>query len=85
MAKKIKILQFSIANSFGGITHYALNNWKWMNKDLFQCDFATMSKSLFFAPELEKTGSKIHYISCYANMGIMPEKNSTHELFCYDC
>ena len=63
---KTKILQFPIADSFGGITHYALNNWKWMNKELFDCDFATMSKSLFFAPELEKTGSRIHYISCYA-------------------
>lgn len=63
---KTKILQFPIADSFGGITHYALNNWKWMNKELFDCDFATMSKSLFFAPELEKTDSRIHYISCYA-------------------
>lgn len=63
---KIKILQFPIANSFGGITQYALNNWKWLDKRIFECDFATMSKSLFFAPELEKTGSHIHYISCYA-------------------
>ena len=52
--KKIKILQFPIANSYGGITHYALENWKWMNKEQFQVDFATV------------TGSKIHYISCYA-------------------
>ena len=29
---KIKILQFPIANSKGGITHYALDNWKWMDK-----------------------------------------------------
>lgn len=64
--KKIKILQFPIANSYGGITHYALNNWKWMDKDKFQCDFATMSKKLDFADEILATGSKIHYISCYA-------------------
>lgn len=63
---KIKVLQFPIANSFGGITHYALDNWKWMNKDKFQCDFATMSKKLDFADEVLATGSKIHYISCYA-------------------
>lgn len=64
--KKIKILQFPIANSFGGITHYALNNWKWMNKDIFQCDFATMSKKIDFADEILASGSNIHYISCYA-------------------
>lgn len=64
--RKIKILQFPIANSYGGITHYALDNWKWMDKDKFQCDFATMSKKLDFAQEILETGSKIHYISCYA-------------------
>ena len=63
---KVKILQFPIANSFGGITHYALDNWKWMDKEQFQCDFATMSKKLDFADEILNTGSKIHYISCYA-------------------
>lgn len=63
---KIKILQFPIANTFGGITHYALNNWKWMDKSCFECDFATMSKSLDFADEILKTGSNIYYISCYA-------------------
>lgn len=64
--RKVKVLQFPIANSYGGITHYALNNWKWMDKEKFQCDFATMSKKLDFADEILKTGSKIHYISCYA-------------------
>ena len=64
--KKIKVLQFPIANSYGGITHYALENWKWIDKTKFQMDFATMSKSLDFAPEILESGSKIHYISCYA-------------------
>lgn len=64
--KKIKILQFPIANSKGGITHYALENWKWMNKEDFQCDFATMSKRLDFEEEILATGSKVFYISCYA-------------------
>lgn len=64
--KKIKVLQFPIANSFGGITHYALNNWKWIDKERFQVDFATMSKKLDFDKEILETGSKIHYISCYA-------------------
>lgn len=64
--KKIKILQFPIANSKGGITQYVLQNWKYIDKSKFQFDFATMSKSLDFADELLSTGSKIFYISCYA-------------------
>lgn len=66
VCRKLRILQFPIANSYGGITHYALNNWKWMDKTKFRCDFATMSKKLDFAEELEEQGCKIHYISCYA-------------------
>lgn len=61
--RKIRVLQFPIANTNAGITHYELGNWKWMNKDKFQCDFATMSKTLSFEKAL---GGKAHYISCYA-------------------
>ena len=64
--KKIRILQFPIANSYGGITHYSLENWKWMDKERFQVDFATMSKRLDFADEIISAGSEIYYISCYA-------------------
>lgn len=64
--KKIKILQFPVANSQGGITQYVLQNWKFIDKSRFQFDFATMSKSLDFAEELEKDGCKIFYISQYA-------------------
>lgn len=64
--QKIKLLQFPISNSMGGITHYALENWKWMDKNLFSCDFATMSKHLDFEEEILASGSKIFYISCYA-------------------
>lgn len=64
--KKIKILQFPIANSKGGMTRYALENWKWMDKEKFECDFATMSKKLDFEDEIFATGSKLFYISCYA-------------------
>ncbi len=63
---KIKILQFPIANSKGGITNYILQNWKYIDKTKFQFDFATMSRSLDFSGELEKQGCKIYYISCYA-------------------
>lgn len=64
--KKIKVLQFPIANSQGGITHYAIQNWKWMDKSKFQCDFATMSKFIDFEKEILATGSRVFYISCYA-------------------
>ncbi len=63
---KIKILQFPLAASKGGMTRYALENWKWMDKTKFQCDFVTMSKYLDFEEEVLLTGSKIFYISCYA-------------------
>lgn len=62
----MKILQFPIADSFGGITHYILENWKWIDREKFQFDFATMSKSLGFSEQILSAGSKIHYISCYA-------------------
>ncbi len=64
--KKIRILQFPVANSKGGITQYVLQNWKFIDKSKFQFDFATMSKSLDFASDLEREGCKVHYISCYA-------------------
>lgn len=66
MQKKIKILQFPVANSQGGITQYILQNWKYIDKKRFQFDFATMSKHLSFADALLKQGCKMHYISCYA-------------------
>lgn len=64
--RKIKILQFPLADSKGGMTHYALENWKWMDKNFFQCDFVSMSKQLDYEDEVYATGSKIFYISCYA-------------------
>ncbi len=63
--KKIRILQFPIANSYGGITHYALDNWYKMDKSKFECDFATMSSQIDFSEEIELTGAKIFYLSCY--------------------
>ncbi len=63
---KIRILQFPIANSRGGLTQYVLNNWKWMDRKRFQCDFATMSTQLDFENEILETGSKVYHISCYA-------------------
>ncbi|MCW3795118.1 glycosyltransferase [Paenibacillus sp. LS1] len=64
--KKIKVLQFPIVNQRGGITHYAMRNWDFINKDKFQFDFVTFSKSLDFEDELTTHGCKVHYVSCYA-------------------
>lgn len=64
--KKIRVLQFPIANSKGGITQYILQNWRFIDKTRFQFDFATMSKTLDFADDLRAEGCKIYYISCYA-------------------
>lgn len=64
--EKIKVLQFPIANSQGGITQYVLNNWRFIDKERFHFDFATMSKRLDVKNELEAEGCKVHFISCYA-------------------
>ena len=64
--RKYKVLHFPIANSRGGITNYALTNWIYIYKEVFQFDFATLSKTLDFEEELRTQGCKVHYISCYA-------------------
>ena len=63
---RLKVLQFPIAVSKGGITQYCLNNWKFIDKNKFKFDFVTFSKSINFANEIERTGSIIHYASCRA-------------------
>lgn len=64
--RRLKLLQFPIASSQGGITQYVLNNWKHIDKERFQFDFATMSKSLPMQEELVLQGCKVFKISCYA-------------------
>ncbi|RKD35271.1 glycosyltransferase [Lacrimispora algidixylanolytica] len=80
-SKKIKVLHFSIANSGGGITKYALRIWNAIDKDRFQFDFATMSKSLDFAQELEEQGCKIHYISIYSEQDILKFEEEINKVF----
>lgn len=74
-AKKIRVLHFPIANSKGGITQYALRNWKMIDKSRFQFDFATMSKTIDFEKDLLDEGCEIHYISCYAEENLEKFKN----------
>lgn len=67
--RKIRILQFPLAASKGGITRYVLNLWKNINKEIVQFDFMTFSFDLDFEEELLKTGCKVYHLSCY------PEEN----------
>lgn len=63
---KVRILQFPIANTHGGITSYVLNNWKYINKEKFQFDFVTMGEKLDFEDDIRNEGCEVFYISCYA-------------------
>lgn len=56
-----------MANAFSGVTQYVLQNWRFIDKERFQFDFATLSKTkLHFEDEVSVQGCKVHYISCYA-------------------
>lgn len=63
-ARPIRVLQMPIANAKGGVTKYALENYRFLNKERFSCDFATLSPALDSAEDIERLGAKIHYISC---------------------
>ena len=63
--RKIRILQFPLAASKGGVTQYVLNLWKSINKNIIQFDFLSFNSKLDFEEELLKEGCIIHHISCY--------------------
>lgn len=62
---KIKILQFSLANGNGGRTQYALNNWKYIDKEKFLFDFVTFNNEYALEDELNKQGCRVHHFTCY--------------------
>jgi glycosyltransferase involved in cell wall biosynthesis len=64
--QKIRVLQFPVRNTGGGVTKYALNNWRYIDKSRFVLDFATCDKKLDFEDELVAQGCKVHYLSRYA-------------------
>lgn len=64
--EKVRIFQFPIRNTNGGITHYAMNNWMRLDKNRFDCDFGTVSRRLDFADQILASGAGVKYISCYA-------------------
>ena len=65
---KIKIFQFPIRirKSNGGITRYAIRNWKNLDHNRFLCDFGTVSRQIHIQNEIEASGAGLKYISCYA-------------------
>lgn len=63
--KKIRILQFPLAASKGGVTQYVLNLWKNIDRKIIQFDFITFSPYLDFENELLKEGCKVYHMSCY--------------------
>lgn len=66
MKNKIKVLQFPIGNSKGGITRYVMTNWKFIDKEKFQFDFATMSPKLDYEKEIVEAGCHVYHIHTYA-------------------
>lgn len=81
MKNKIKIFQFPIANSNGGISKYAVNNWRFLDKNKFECDFGTVSKKLDYEQEITNSGAKVKYISCYAEDNQEQFEKEFYELF----
>lgn len=78
--RKIKALQFSIANSKGGVTQYTLNNWKYINHEKFQFDFVTFASKLDFQEQLELSGGKIYYVKNRAEEDLILFENEIFEI-----
>lgn len=64
--RKTRVFQFPIGNSNGGITHYAMNNWRHMDKSRFECDLGAVANRILFEDEIFSIGAGIRYASCYA-------------------
>lgn len=84
---KKKILHFTIANRGGGITKFLLELWKNIDRERFHFDFVTTDNHLDFAQELESEGSKIHYLTVYAEDDIECFTKQVEEMLDegYDC
>lgn len=62
LKQKVRVLQFTIAESMGGITTYILNHWKYIDKSRIQFDFVTFGKNLICEKELVQQGCIVHHI-----------------------
>lgn len=53
-----------LTNSGSGVTHYVLNNLRFIDQERFCFDVATRSKSLDFEDVIRAAGGKVHFLSC---------------------
>ena len=58
--KKIKVLQFPISMN-SGVKQYAMNNWEFLSKDMFQFDFALVRNNPALEAEIKSTGAEVKY------------------------
>lgn len=59
--EKIRVLQFPISAN-NGVKSYALNNWKFLDKSKFECDFVVVRPDLGFEEEFAKAGAGVKYL-----------------------
>ena len=63
---KIRVFQFPIRSTNGGISHYAMQNWKYIDKTKFCFDFGAIKNRVPMEAEIVESGAGMKYISCYA-------------------
>lgn len=62
--KKIRVLQMPMNNTRDGVTHYALENWRFIDKERFVFDFVTMAPHLDFEDKVKAEGCEVFHLSC---------------------
>lgn len=78
--KKIRILQFSITNTKGGITQYILNNWRYINHNIFQFDFITFSSHLDYEDSLLAEGCQVFHVKSRAEDDLQGFQNEIRNI-----
>lgn len=77
--RKVKVLNFPMGNTMGGITRYALTNGAFINRDLIQFDYAAIQRisnpSIFM-----KNGSRFYQLSCYPYENIEKFREEFNEI-----
>lgn len=63
--RKVRVLQFPLAASKGGITQYVLDLWKNIDRARIHFDFLTFSPVLDFEEGLIDEGCRVYHMSCY--------------------
>lgn len=76
---KIKVLNFMISDSFGGIETYLSGAYKMMDKEKIQMDFVASDEKADTVKMFRKMGATVHIISSPKN--ILSYKNDIRSLF----